>query len=124
MTLSVTQLEEAIELLLMYEDCFVGASGTVGWTDVATNSIDTGINRPVKQPPRRTCFEEKDQIERQLCELILDGKIQASESPWASPVLLIKKKDGSWHFYIDYRHLNEASVKDACSLPRIDDALD
>ena len=87
-----------VELLLKYEDCFVGASGKVGWTDVATHSIDTGVSRPVKQPPRRTSFEEKDQIERQLSDLLLDGKIQASESPWASPVLLIKKKDGSWRF--------------------------
>ena len=75
-----------------------------------THSIYTSITRPVKQP-RRTSFEEKDQIERQLSELLHDGKIQASESPWASPVLLIKKKDGSWHFCIDYRRLNDTSVK-------------
>ena len=59
---------------------------------MATHSIDTGVDRPVKQPPRRTSFEEKDQIERQLSELLLDCKIQASELPWASPVLLVKKK--------------------------------
>ena len=91
---------------------------------MATHSIDTGVGRPVKQPPRRTSFEEKDQIERQLSELLLDGKIQASESPWASPVLLIKKKDSSWRFCIDYRRLNTATVKDTYPLPRIDDALD
>ena len=98
LTLSVAQLEEAVELLLMYEDCFVGASGKVGWTNMATHFIDIGVIRPVKQPPRRTSFEVKGQIERQLSELLLDGKIQASESPLASPVLLIKKKDGSWQF--------------------------
>jgi len=92
LTVSVAKLEGAVELLLKYEDCFVGASGNVGWTDIATHSIDTGINRPVKQPPRMTCFVEKDQIERQLSQLLLDDKIQASESPWASPVLHIKKK--------------------------------
>ena len=107
MTLFVAQLEEAIELLLMYEDCFVEASSKVGWTDVATHSIDTGVSRPVKQLPQRINFEEKDQIERQLSELLLDGKIQASESPWASPVLLIKKKDGSWRFCINYRRIND-----------------
>ena len=69
-TLSVAQLEETVELLLMYEDCFVGASGKVGWTDMATHFIDTGVSRPVKQPPWRTSFEEKDQIERQLSELL------------------------------------------------------
>ena len=63
---------------------------------------------------------EKEQIEHQLSELLLEGKIQASESP----VLLIKKKDGSWRFCIDYRRLNTATVKDAYPLPHIDDALD
>ena len=60
MTLTIAQLEESVELLLKYEDCFVGASGKVGWTDVATHSIDTGVSRPVKQPPQRTSYEEKD----------------------------------------------------------------
>ena len=63
-------------------------------------------------------------IECQLSELLLEGKILASESPWASPVLLIKKKDRSWRFCIDYWQLNEATVKDAYPLQRIDEALD
>ena len=63
-------------------------------------------------------------IECQLSELLMEGKIQASESPWASPVLLIKKKDAGWRFCIDYHWLNEVTVKDVYPLPRIDDALD
>ena len=59
----------------MYEGCFVGASGKLGWTDMATHSIDTGFSRPVKQPPWRTSCEEKDQIERQFSELLLDEEI-------------------------------------------------
>ena len=50
--LSLTQLDEALKLILKYEDCFVRASSKVGWTDNATHSIDTGVNRPVKQPHR------------------------------------------------------------------------
>ena len=123
-SLSLSETKEAVELLLRYLDCFVDASGKVGWTDQAFHSVETGTARPVKQPPRRTSFEEKDQIEKQLSDLLLEGKIQCSESPWASPVLLIKKKDGSWRFCIDYRRLNEATVKDAYPLPRIDEALD
>ena len=45
--LSLPQLDDAVKLLLIYDDCFVGASDKVGWTDRATHSIDTGINRPV-----------------------------------------------------------------------------
>ena len=46
LTLTTSALEEATKLILSYEDCFVGASGKVGWTDQATHSIDTGVNRP------------------------------------------------------------------------------
>ena len=45
--LTLTQLKDAVQLLLKYEDCFVGANGKVGWTDRATHAIDTGRNRPV-----------------------------------------------------------------------------
>ena len=52
------------------------------------------------------------------------GAIQQSTSPWASPVVLVHKKDGSLQFCIDLRKLNNRTIKDAQSLPRIEDSLD
>ena len=67
MSLSLSETKEAVHLLLSYKDCFVDASGKVGWTDLAFHSVETGTARPVKQPPRKeTSGGEKDQIEKQL----------------------------------------------------------
>ena len=63
-------------------------------------------------------------MQRTVNDLVAQGVIELSDSPWSSAVVLVKKKDGTQRFCVDYRALNDVTVKDSYPLPRIDDTLD
>ncbi|KAI8506654.1 hypothetical protein Bbelb_160810 [Branchiostoma belcheri] len=84
----------------------------------------TGDCPPIKQRPHRTPLHRQAEIHRQVDTMLADDVIEPSQSPWASPVVLARKKDGSFRFCVDYRKLNQATVKDAHPLPRTDVVLD
>ena len=87
-------------------------------------SINTGDAAPRKQPLRRTPFAARREVADQLRKMQSQGVIRPSSSPWASPVVLVRKKDGSLRFCIDYRNLNAVTKTDQFPLPRIDDLID
>ena len=86
--------------------------------------IDTSNASPIKQPIRRMPYAAKEEVARQLRRMQQMQVVQPSKSPWASPVVLVQKKDGSHHFCIDYRGLNDVTKADNYLLPCIDDLLD
>ncbi len=105
-------------------DIFAKDKNDLGKTGIIKHGIDTGDTKPIKQRAYQTGPKEKQIIKIEVEEMLKKGVIRKSKSPWTSPVVLVKKKDGETRFCIDYRKLNNITKKDNHPLPRIDDMLD
>jgi hypothetical protein len=79
---------------------------------------------PINCRPYKYSPQHKTEIERQVKELLQAGLISHSTSPFASPVLLVQKKDGTWCFCVDYRRLNAITIKNKFPMPIIEEILD
>ena len=86
--------------------------------------IDTGDAPPLKQAARRLPFSVHQEVARQLKEMQRDRVIEPSNFPWASHVVLVRKRNGSHRFCVDYRGLNTLTKADTFPLPRVDELLD
>jgi hypothetical protein len=76
---------------------------------------------PISKRPYRMLVEEFKELKKQLTELQEAGYIRLSSSPWGAPVLFVQKKDGSQRMCVDYRSLNDVTIKNKYLLPRIED---
>ncbi|XP_070049750.1 uncharacterized protein [Nicotiana tomentosiformis] len=91
--------------------------------------IDFGIDvmpdtHPIFIPPYKMAPTELKELKEQLRDLLEKGFIRPSVSPWGTPILFVRKKDGSLRICIDYRQLNKGTIKNKYPLPRIDDLFD
>ena len=123
-TLTSKQSAELMKCVVNHHDVFALDDGEVGEVIGVEHKIHTGDSAPIRQLPRRVPFAVRGEITRMVQEMLKDGVIQESASPWASPIVLVKKKDGTLRFCVDYRRLNAVTHKDTFPLPRIDDLLD
>lgn len=122
--LPVDQRTQLLTLLDHFRSSFDFKQTSLGRTSAIVHRIDTGTHAPLRQRPYRVSHAERQVIDDQVSDMLNRGVIQPSNSPWASPVVLVKKKDGGIRFCVDYRRLNKITRKDVYPLPRIDDALD
>ena len=112
------------DLLHKYEHVFPAPGEPVtGRSKTVLHEIEINDARPVRCGPRRLAPAGLRREQDCVREMLSGGQIEPSDSPWASPVVLVTKKDGSTRFCVDYRRLNSLTVKDAYPLPRIDDSL-
>ena len=110
------------KLIEHYPDVFTNKPGR---TKKLTHKIQIKDGtRPIQVGPYRCAPKRREIIEENINDMLKEGIITPSKSPWASPVVLAPKKDGTLRFCIDYRKLNAITVKDAYPIPRIDDTLD
>ena len=107
-----------------YADVFSVSGSPLGKTDVVYHRIDTGDSAPIRQHPRRLSPNRREEVENLIQDMREKGVVQPSHSPWASPIVLVQKKDGSTRMCVDYRKINDVTKKDSFPLPRVDDILD
>ncbi|XP_019257786.1 PREDICTED: uncharacterized protein LOC109236005 [Nicotiana attenuata] len=124
-TSSETEPDEVIQLLGEYSDVF----GEPQQLPLSRGVFDHHIpllegSTPVNSRPYRYSPIKKDVIEKMVQDLVSQGIIQYSSSPYASPVVLAGKKDGSWRLCVDYRALNKLTVKEKFPIPIIEELLD
>ena len=122
--LSAKQSEDLHHLLREHHNAFSLEEHERGEADCVEMEIHTGDATPRKVPARRMPFAVRQEVATQLRNMQKAGVIQPSSSPWASPVVIVRKKDGTYRFCVDYRALNAVTKADTFPLPRVDDLLD
>lgn len=111
-------------LLQKHQDVFVFRDEDIGYSTTVTHSINLTDDTPIKIPHRRIPPNQIEEVRQHIQQLLNQGIIRKSHSPYAAPIVIVKKKDGSLRLCVDYRALNAKTIKDAYPLPRIEETLD
>ena len=122
--LNLEQATEVATTLLEYSDIFAKNDTDLGKFDGVKHKIDTENAKPIRQHMRRTPLGFENEEEKHLNQMLDMGVVRESNSEWASPPVLVRKKDGTVRWCIDYRALNNVTVKDAFPLPQISECID
>ena len=112
------------DLFKKYHHLFALEDKELGKTNLVKHHIELNSKTPFRERYRRIPPHQYEEVRNHLKEMLEIGAIRKSKSPWASAVVLVRKKDGALRFCIDLRKLNARTIKDAQTLPRIEESLD
>jgi hypothetical protein len=116
---------ENIKVVCEYPDIFLGELPSMPPDRDIEFSIELlPGTAPISKRPYRMDVKDLVELKKQIEELLEKGFIRPSSSPWGAPVLFVSNKDGSRRMRVDYRSLNEVTIKNKCPLPRIEDLFD
>ncbi|KAK3737241.1 hypothetical protein QZH41_010870 [Actinostola sp. cb2023] len=122
--LTGSQHQRLQEVISDYRTTFSKDEDDIGFCDLVEHQIVTNDERPIKIPHRRVPPQQWTEVRDYIQKSLERGIIRESSSPYASPIVLVRKKDGKLRLCVDYRLLDAKTHKDAYPLPRIDEALD
>ena len=123
--LSPDEREELRKLLMEFWDRFALNPNKPTTTTVVQHQIDSGNHKPIKFKPYQIPRAWDDQVKKMIQDMEKNGIISpTATSPWGSPVVIVKKKDGSLRFCVDYRKLNAITKTSSYPIPLISELLD
>lgn len=112
-----------LNLVNSYRDCFATSLNELGCTSIEKMNIDLNDEQPVVYRPYRLSQKEREDVQGMIDELSATGIIRESSSPYASPIILVKKKTGDKRLCVDYRALNRKTIKQHYPLPCMEDQM-
>ena len=121
--LTTEQRKKTAALLTEYEDVFSKDEFDLGRTTLVEHTIDTGDRQPIRQPLRRHPVAHLEIIDQKVTDMLQHDIIEPAASPWASNVVLVRKKNGEYRFCVDYRGVNSVTYQDSYPLPHIETCL-
>lgn len=119
-----TERNRLLDLLNTFRDCFSFNLQELGSTHVTEMTLRLSDDTPVTYRPYRLPFSERAKVREMVGELLANNIIRESQSAYASPIVLVRKKNNEYRLCVDYRALNKKTVKDSYPMPVIDDQLD
>ena len=117
------QQARLIDVIYNHTEVFSLFDGDLGFCDVLKHSIPTTTDKPVYLPHRQIPVQLQSEVRKCLDNWLKQGIIRPSKSPYASQVVIVRKKTGEIRLCVDFRKLNAISIRDSFPLPRVEEAL-